>query len=261
MKTAALCITQQEASVSKEGVYDYMGKDNRVLHAIGLYLLRPNPTTTATLHEELQGIFPASMKEETTLGLPIRGSDKCNAESTCLAFDRYMQLATETWRDKISWNITQGKRGSLIMTTEDKILFEKRLLYTKESGFPLDFVVNDKDPLQGSGLAKGYGESADRIMISSLLAIQMQLRAGSIYGNCCSNFHLMLFDFAKEGCGLTEKATCLQETKCYKVCCSWRNDEGCDAIRKEHKEEISRTAVEKAALLTKVASSLANEGF
>jgi hypothetical protein len=263
LKSAALRITQQEARVSKEGVYQYLRQDNRIAHAIGLYLLRPNPTTTATLHEELHGILPASMNPETTVGLPIRGSDKCRAESTCLPFDRYMQLARETWEEKISRNNNQGKRGSLIMTTEDKILFEKRLLYTKESGFPLDFVVNDKDPLQGSGLAKVYGESADRIMISSLLAIQMQLRAGSIYGNCCSNFHLMLFDFAKEGCGLTEKATCLQETKNYKVCCGWRNDEGCDAIRKEHHEEISRTAAEKAALLTSsvAISNLASEGF
>lgn len=241
LKVAAqrIATQQQHDSATKEeqGGYEYARRNNRISHAIILYLLRPNPATRATLHQELNEIIPASMNPQTTVGLPIRGSDKCKKESTCLAFDRYMQLAKETWETttKNGTTIASGKRGTLIMTTEDKALFEKRLFYNKESGFPLDIVVNDKDPLQGSGLAKTFGESADRIMISSLLALQMQLRSGYLYGNCCSNFHLMLFDFAKEGCGLTMKATCLQETKDYRVCCGWRNDEGCDVLREEHK--------------------------
>ena len=99
----------------------------------------------------------------------------------------------------------------------------------------MGFIVNEKDSLQGSGNAKVFGEHAEDIMLSSLLALRMQLNAGHVYGNCCSNFHLMLFDMVHAGCGLTTKATCLQETEDYKVCCAWERNLECENMRMEYK--------------------------
>jgi hypothetical protein len=150
-----------------------------------------------------------------------------------------MSLAKETWFS--SGEDRHEQRGKLIMTTEDESLFKQRLLFNEASQFPLDFVVNEQDSLQGSGNAKVFGENADNIMISSLIALQMQFHAGHVYGNCCSNFHLMLFDFLREGCGLTTQTTCLQETKDYNVCCQWTRTEECTVIRDEFRNEKENT--------------------
>jgi hypothetical protein len=211
--------------------YGYGHRSYRIPHAILLYLLRPNKSARTILDEHMRDIFQHPVTPETTIGLPIRGSDKCHGESTCLEFDQYMRLAKETWEGSPP---SSGTRGTLIMTTEDEQIFRQRLQYNETTGFPLDFIVNEKDSLQGSGNVGVFGENADDIMMSSLVAIRMQLNSGQIYGNCCSNFHLMLFDFVHEGCGLTTKATCLQETEDYNVCCAWTRTEECDDIRREH---------------------------
>ena len=205
--------------------YNYGHRHYRIPHAILLYLLRPNQKAKAVIDKHMGDIFKRPVTPETTIGLPIRGSDKCGKESTCLHFEKYMRLAKETWES--SAVATSGiKRGSLIMTTEDEDVFRERVLYNATSGFPLDFIVNENDSLQGSGNVKVFGLNADEIMLSSLIAIRMQLNAGRVFGNCCSNFHMMLFDFVREGCGLTSEAICLQETEDYKVCCSWDKHDG-----------------------------------
>jgi hypothetical protein len=43
----------------------------------------------------IQESIPHNHDPQEAFGLPIRGSDKCGRESTCLKFDKYMQLATE----------------------------------------------------------------------------------------------------------------------------------------------------------------------
>jgi hypothetical protein len=65
-------------------------------------------------------------------------------------------------------------------------------------------------------------------MESTLVALKLQLHAKHVIGNCCSNFHLLLFDLLRNGCGLAESQQCLQETKNpeYHVCCQWtKSDE------------------------------------
>lgn len=146
-----------------------------------------------------------------------------------------MKLAKETFVEKHTFQKEQ--RGHLIVTTEDESVFQQRLLFNNVTGFPLDFVVNHKDTLQGSGNAQSFGDNADDIMKSSLIALQLQFHAGHVYGNCCSNFHLVLFDFLREGCGLTQTTTCLQETSNYNICCQWTRTEECEAIRAEQQEQ------------------------
>ena len=156
-----------------------------------------------------------------------------------------MQLANETWANITSsasnTSDTGNTRGKLIMTTEDPTIFEQRHSFPGSHEFPLDFVINDEDPLQGTGNTKSFQDAADTIMISSLVALQMNLHADIIYGNCCSNFHLVLFDLAREGCGVTSKTPiCLQETEKYNICCHWTRSEVCNAIRSDHKNRMEK---------------------
>lgn len=184
-----------------------------------------------------------------------------------------MKLAEESWMEEqkqqqlrldgsSSTTVTPPSRGTLIMTTEDESMFQQRLLYNASNGFPLDFIVNEQDVMQGTGSTRSYGTDADNIMISSMIAIQMQLYASHVYGNCCSNFHLVLFDFVREGCGLGSSTraaaaatsllpskktsmmtTCLQETEKYHVCCGWTRTEECNLLREEFQMEQKKRRV------------------
>jgi len=186
----------------------------RIAHAALLYLLRPNPASQRHLAEGLNRIFP-SKPTGIRVGMPIRGSDKCPGESTCLPFANYMNLAQEEFAT------------SVILTTEDEKILDQRHRYRNQS----NFYVNTKDTLQGTGNVHTFGDEADDIMESSLLAIQMQLHSSIVLGNCCSNFHLMIFDLVREGCGAPNAvAKCLQETK-ELVCCGWTKTPECRALQ------------------------------
>jgi hypothetical protein len=55
---------------------------------------------------------------------------------------------------------------------------------------------------------KAFKNDADDIMISSLVSLHMQIYAKKA---CCSSFQNLIFAFLLTGCGMTEKATCLQD--------------------------------------------------
>ena len=186
LKAAARGILDRDEAPNADSLYSYAHRDYRIPHAVLLYLLRPNASTKAGLDARLLELLPntpmSQSSFETTIGLPIRGSDKCDIESTCLEFDQYMQLANETWQN-MNFNISsKSLRGTLILTTEDKKIFEQRSAYSSKS-FPFVFVVNDQDSMQGTGSIRDFGRKADAVMKSSLVALQMQLHAGHVFGN------------------------------------------------------------------------------
>ena len=78
-----------------------------------------------------------------------------------------------------------------------------------------------------------YHNQASEVMLSSMVALKLQLHSKIMVGNCCSNFHLVLFDLAKNGCGLSESTQCLQETSNPNdhVCCQWIKTEECNKPR------------------------------
>lgn len=247
--------------------FGYSYRHYRLPHIILMYIMRPNKNTKNAINKQAEESIPEDIPDKTlpVIGLPIRGksmkrelldsdegkplliasynklqnpgSDKCERESTCLNFSQYMRLAEELWEESQEGSVFRAQRGKIIMTTEDPTLMSKRHLYNKSSGFPLDFVVNEHDPLQGSGNTRVFKASADKILTSSMAAMTMQFHASIVVGNCCSNFHIMMFDFLREGCGLTKTFKCLQETKKYNLCCEWTSSPHCDAL--EGKQIIS----------------------
>lgn len=203
-----------------------------------LYSLRPNQHYHSFLDREIQSIFPPSFDPPHSFGLPVRGSEKCiRKEGTCMDFDLYMELALQQHRKGV-WNRTStfsnsNDRVQLVLTSEEASVMQQRTSYEQNSSFPFAFVVNENDPMQGSGFARDLTEddSADFIIVSTLLVIKMQLQTKHIIGNCCSNFHKVIHDFIESGAGLVRNATfeCLRdnEEQRFRMCCGTGEDLKC----------------------------------
>lgn len=184
-----------------------------LLRHVYTYLLRPTPHYKNMLGQQLANILPADLDPSQTVGFAIRGSDKCIKESTCLPFNRYMELATDVAYPSLlsregnedgghqQQQQQQQHRPKLIMTTEDPGIFNQSLAYQRNTSFPFEFVVNDQDNMQGSGFPREFKDDGENTIISSLLALQMHLSAGRVYLNCCSNFHGVLSQLLWGQCG------------------------------------------------------------
>ena len=224
--------------------YGYSMKDSHIPHACLLYVMRPNVAYQALSNEISAAALPANLDPEVTIGLPVRGSDKCRRESICLNHELYMELMHLT-RNSLFKNASQPTK--VILTTEDESILKASKAYQARADFPFEFLTNDQDVLQGTGAPKHYQDKADQIMLTTIVALKMQLHGRIVYGNCCSNFHLMLFDMLREGCGVHRSPilSCLQEhpDRRFNICCGWSTSDECNATR-----EAIRAAREAAEL-------------
>lgn len=164
------------------------------------------------------------------------GSDKCLVESECLSFQQHVQAVTSVWKRH---KHADNKTANIILTTEDERVMNDMKQYTSNST-SFRFITNKRDVMQGTGVARDFDNNnknvtADDVMLSSVAALQLQLLGKYAVGNCCSNFHNLLFDFVREGCGAARDAVavCLQELEDpeFRVCCSWDKSEECTAKR------------------------------
>lgn len=150
--------------------------------------------------------------------------------------------------------------ANIILTTEDESVMNDMHKFESTTRSSFDyfshrFITNKKDVLQGTGLANDFEKSsrnitADQVMLSSVAALKLQLSAKYTIGNCCSNFHNLLFDFVRDCCGAApdSTATCLQEMDEpeFRVCCSWDKSDECVAKRQGGSSgETNKTAVVK----------------
>lgn len=257
MERAVDDILEQEPDDDR---YYYFGAGSKMHHAAVFYSMRPNLSNARRLDIHMSKVFPAEFDPEFSLGLPVRASDKCLMESECLSFPQYMKLMGQVWTNNQGPIRETANRRSLpeavtnahiVLTTEaesifrDKAKFESDPQQRKSVPFDYQFVTNDEDVRQGTGLPANFGKhvknvTADDIMLSAVSSIQTQLMARFTVGNCCSNFHLLLFDFLRDGCGAARDndAQCLQENKDpeFRVCCQWSKTDEC-IEKKKAKEE------------------------
>jgi hypothetical protein len=230
-----------------------------ILRQLYIYMLRPNPHYGKLLKEQMATIMTPDVNPKTTVGMAIRGSDKCKSESTCLPFEKYMDLATTLAYPTLK-NLPAGGSGDdhrprLILTTEDPEVFEQSLAYQTNASFPFHFLVNNQDNMQGSGYPREIQHNAENTMVSTLIAIQLQLSASKVYLNCCSNSHVVINYMIKGQCGahrhgnanlyrhrdrtnLPAVAECLDTFDAstgYRICCGWSKKESpCLEIWEKH---------------------------
>jgi hypothetical protein len=212
--------------------YTYYNRNSMIPHAVLLYTLRLERSMQERVLKKSEKILTESVQFDPAraIGMPIRGSDKCSREMKCLSFDTYMNLADEVWLEHFS----DHDKGSVIITTEATDVANGSRMYAASHdgvGGKLSIVMNHDDVLQDTGRPRTpkYRVRADDVMESTLIAMRLQFHAKFTIGNCCSNFHLLLFDLLQHGCGLSETQQCLQETAnaSYHACCQWSKTEEC----------------------------------
>jgi hypothetical protein len=196
-----------------------------------MYMLRLNREQQRQVQQGVKDTLPESFDPSVALGLPIRASDKCRRESTCLSFERYMELANDTFQ-KYGYNrenngtSTGRSRHSVVVTTEDSAVANETRNYPSKH-FPL--IINKADAQQDTGKPSNYKykTQAASIMRSSMIALTMQMYPTHTFGNCCSNFHQIIFDLLESGCGLSKRRMCLNQhpNRKFRVCCKW---DGCE---------------------------------
>jgi hypothetical protein len=174
-------------------------------------------------------------------------------ESECLDFEQHMKVMIRIWRTNQS---AMHGTANIILTTESQSVmddmnkFQEHLKDTVP--FSYRFITNEQDVMQGTGLPNNFESgnvTADNVMLSSVAALKLQLMARYTVGNCCSNFHNLLFDFLRDGCGASQETvatTCLQEMEEpeFRVCCSWDKSEECVAKRQEADKQLSTKKVD-----------------
>jgi hypothetical protein len=200
---------------------------NPFRQAAVLYLFRLNRQMERDVDAGVQATLPRNFDPSKSLGFPVRGSDKCSRESSCLTFETYMDLATEMV-DAYYKNSTTSMGGgvTVLLTTEDSAIARASKLYHSED---FDIVMNTEDVHQDTGRpsVKRFYSQSRQIMKTTLIAIKLQMHARRTVGNCCSNFYLVIFDLLNSNCGLSEARQCLQEhvNPKYRICCIW--DKSC----------------------------------
>jgi hypothetical protein len=184
-----------------------------------LYMLRLNRKMKDEVNAGVMVSLPENWNSAKSLGFPIRGSDKCRRESTCLSFDSYIDLAHQQIKEYFPMD---PYNVSLIITTEDSKIAEMSKNFTSSK---FKIVMNTNDVLQNSGRPSTFKfkRQARNIMISSLVAIKLQLLSRHMIGNCCSNFYLLLRDLQNFGCGMALESACLQDAleERFHIQCMW----------------------------------------
>ena len=141
------------------------------------------------------------------------------------------ELVEKRKRQKASDPFSQKyEYDKIVVTSETKEMIMSRLRYMpKNSSFPFDFLVNERDAGQGTGDPKKFssGEfTPDDVMISSLISLQLQLYPESLVINSCSNWHKVIEALYVNGCGLARdfylESLQNNDNKEFRVGCNWR---------------------------------------
>ena len=233
--------------------FSYYGRNSQDLHAFIFYAMRPRVEFADRIGHIVDSSLGDNHQTNLALGLPIRASDKCAEESECPSFETYMSLM-QSVRDTNEKYLADDRskenstlHTNIILTSESPDIFkaqrsfqEKNNINRTDISFPFKFVTNAFDILQGTGHPgkMARNESKEDILVSSLSSFKLQFYAKYNVGNCCSNFHLLLFDFLKEGCGASDSdhvPECMQdhEDKRFRVCCKWTKTEECQSRRSQ----------------------------
>jgi len=199
--------------------------------AATMYMLRPNTHIRIRLRKMLNRNIPQDLNfdPQKTIGLPIRASDKCVRESSCLSFDDYMALALQTKKKSLP-----GKsKPFVIVTSEAKEIYDqlRDLMNHDHDGkrYPFRFIMNLGDVQPGSGRSTP-NVTADDAMVSAMSSLQLQLGSSVVRANCCSRFHTIMLEFLSVGAGATLNINvqCLNDDTVdphFRICC-W-NERSC----------------------------------
>jgi hypothetical protein len=252
----------------EDGSYYYFGSISKASHALVFYAMRPNLHYAQKLDHIMKQTIPKNFDPDLALGIPIRASDKCIGESECISFEKYMIMMGRVWKkyqpDILESMTRKGRQAvlpesfnaSLIVTSEAPAIREAQDNFEKQRDrgllpFNFHFVNNEYDNPEGTGNPLRMGKrvtnktvTMDDIMLSAISSLKIQLHARYTIGNCCSNFHLLMFDFLRDGCGASrdQLSECMQDNEDpeFRLCCQWSKTEECVAKKLAKKNQARR---------------------
>lgn len=172
--------------------------------AAELFITRPNRRMRDIIEKALRESFSIGFDPNKAVGLPIRASDKCKKEAQCINFGEYMgQLHSQ-------FPLYDMKR--IVLTSEDETIIKASESYAEERDEDFIITTNTYDVAQGSGAysdlphsKKDY--SKEDILASTMTSWAFQLEPGYSFLNFCSNFHLVIFNSIRFGCGRSNSAS------------------------------------------------------
>ena len=237
--------------------FSYYGRNFLIHHGMVFFAMRPKNEFAERIDQFIGRVFADSHNIDLALGLPIRASDKCIDESECPSFETYMLLMQDVWNtnektltDALRRKIRDSSNAEyddssphtkIILTSESSDIFKEQRAFHeggnahhKNLSFPFRFITNGLDVLQNTGNPSKMSPDITRedIILSTLISLKMQFHAKYSVGNCCSNHHLLLFDFLSGGCGAGNTdhiANCMQDhnNEKFRICCGWTKTEEC----------------------------------
>ena len=172
--------------------------------AAELFITRPNRRMRGIIEKALRESFPIGFDPNKAVGLPIRASDKCKKEAQCINFGEYMgQLHSQ-------FPLYDMRR--IVLTSEDETIIRASESYTEEHDEDFTFITNIYDVAQGSGAYSNLPHSKtdysrEDILASTMTSWAFQLEPGYSFLNFCSNFHLVIFNSIRFGCGRSNSAS------------------------------------------------------
>jgi hypothetical protein len=123
--------------------FHYRFDNSRIHHALALYALRPNESNQQKLqrmlretlerHQHAHPDHPPQQQQQpdihfSSVGLPVRASDKCLQESECLSLEQYMWAVRKAWHT-FGPNVSHTNNG----TTTLPLLHPPTIIFTTES--------------------------------------------------------------------------------------------------------------------------------
>lgn len=220
--------------------------------ALLLYMMRPRNEFMQELQKIQESITKQHDEEpRPSLGLPIRASDKCKAESECFSFEKYLHASQSLWLHKWPNAAEEQKVLPIMVTTESPSVSAEEEAFTKRRKPPhwqklqFSFMHNNFDVQQDSGhMVKAANQAGfDEIMVSSLSSMRAQLSNRVVLLNCCSNFHFLINMLVTGGCGRRwdSEAVCLirHPDEQFRLCCQWSAAATCQAKREQKQNQTA----------------------
>merc|ERR1712176_523975 len=133
-------------------------------------------------------------------------------------------------KDKTKYLPNGMVHDTIILTSESSKILRSRFQFQRNNTFPFKFIVNENDVTQGTGRPNHFQKissniTSDEVMLSTVMALKMQLLGQSTILNCCSSFHKVILSFLRRGCGAVQMNhfECLQdnENPLFRLCCHY----------------------------------------
>jgi len=172
--------------------------------------------------------------------MPIRGTDKCGGEATCISFASHMEIADEIRNQ-------HPEIRYIILSSDDKSVISNATLEASKPEGKWRFLINSFDSqarLQGSTVGSKDAEKSETEMPMALLqplsSLHLQLRAKYFVLNGNSIWHGLIGKLVQHGgCGFCSGISIRwldKETNPKYLSCGWTNEKNPLCVERKKKK-------------------------